>query len=342
MVSDRILHRALMAIAVTGLAAGLLAQGAGRAELAGLLWTLATLPVAAGLLFAIVRDMLAGSLGVDIIALVSMTGAVLLGEPLAGAVVALMYAGGNTLEDVAVARAEQNLRALANRAPRLAHRYADGSITDVAVEAVAVGDRVLVRAGEVVPVDGTVASEQALVDESTLTGEAIAVVRAHGSAIASGTVNAGQAFDLRATARAADSTYAGIVKMVAAAQAAKAPLVRLADRFALVFLPVTALVALAAWLVSGDPQRSLAVFVAATPCPLILAAPVAFIAGVAQAAWRGILVKGGGVLEALARVRTVLFDKTGTLTMGGARLLSIETAPGEDAQEVLRLAASLE
>ena len=342
MVSDRILHRALIALAVVGLAAGLVAHATGRAGLAGLLWTLTTLPVAAGLLFAIVRDLLAGRLGVDIIALLSMTGAVLLGEPLAGAVVALMYAGGSTLEDVAVGRAEQNLRALADRAPRLAHRYGDGAIADVPVEAVAVGERLLVRAGEVVPVDGVVASEQAVVDESTLTGEAIAVVRGRGSPVASGAVNAGQAFDLRATALAADSTYAGIVKMVAAAQATKAPLVRLADRFALVFLPATALVAFVAWLVSGDPQRALAVFVAATPCPLILAAPVAFIAGVAQAAWRGILVKGGGVLEALARVRTVLFDKTGTLTMGGARLLSIETAPGEDAAEVLRLAASLE
>ena len=339
---ERVLRRALIAIAVVGLAAGLVAHGVGQAGLAGILWTVTTLPVAAGLLVAIVRNLLAGRLGVDIIALISMLGAVLLGQPLAGAVVALMYAGGTMLEDLAVARAERNLRALADRAPRVAHRYADGGIADVPVEAVAVGDRLLVRGGEIVPVDGVVASEQAVVDEATLTGEAIAVVRAKGGAVASGVVNAGQAFDLRATTLAADSTYAGIVKMVAAAQATKAPLVRLADRFALVLLPATVVVALAAWLASGDPLRGLAVFVAATPCPLILAAPVAFIAGVAQAAWRGILVKGGGALEKLARVQTVLFDKTGTLTLGGARLLSIETAPGEDAQEVLRLAASLE
>jgi cation transport ATPase len=141
---------------------------------------------------------------------------------------------------------------------------------------------------------------------------------------------------------AGESTYAGILRLVTAAQTAKAPFVRLADRYALGFLPFTVVVAGIAWLISGDPVRSLAVLVAATPCPLILAAPVAFIAGVAQAARRGILVKGGGPLEALARAHTVLFDKTGTLTVGGARLLSIETAPGQNVDEVLRLGASLE
>jgi heavy metal translocating P-type ATPase len=342
MVNDRVLHRALIVVAVVGLAGGLLAQVFGRGGAASLLWALTVAPVAAALLFSIVRDVLAGRVGVDIIALLSMVGAVLLGQPLAGAVVALMYAGGNTLEDVAIARAERNLRALADRAPRVAHRYGDGGLADTPVDEVAIGDRVLVQAGEIVPVDGIVVSELAVIDESSLTGEAIAVTRALGGPVSSGSINAGQAFDLRATALAADSTYAGILKLVSAAQAVKAPLVRLADRFALVFLPFTAVVALAAWLVSGDLLRSLAVFVAATPCPLILAAPVAFIAGVAQAAWRGILVKGGGALEALARVHTVLFDKTGTLTLGGARLLSIETAPGEDPEEVLRLAASLE
>ena len=136
---------------------------------------------------------------------------------------------------------------------------------------------------------------------------------------------------------AGESTYAGIVRLVTAAQTAKAPFVRLADRYALIFLPVTLALAFVAWLISGDLIRSLAVLVAATPCPLILAAPVAFIAGVAQAARRGILVKGGGPLEALARAHTVLFDKTGTLTVGGARLLSVEVAPGETADEVLML-----
>jgi heavy metal translocating P-type ATPase len=155
-------------------------------------------------------------------------------------------------------------------------------------------------------------------------------------------VNAGETFEMQATAAAGESTYAGIVRLVTAAQTAKAPFIRMADKYALLLVPITLVVAGAAWLASGDALRGLAVLVASTPCPLILAAPVAFIAGVSRAARHGILIKGGGPLEALARVHTVLFDKTGTLTVGGARLVAVETAPGEDADEVLRLAASLE
>lgn len=339
---DRILRWTLVAIAVVGLAAGGIAFIAGHLDLADLAFTLATVPVILGLVVAIIRDLRAGRIGVDAIALVSMSAAVVLGQPLAGAVVALMYSGGNVLEDIAVARAEHDLRALVDRAPREAHRRIDDHIEDVPIAAVAIGDRLMVRAGEVVPVDGVVASALAVVDASALTGEPIPVTQSLGSAILSGSLNAGETFELTATAVAGESTYAGIVKLATAAQTAKAPFVRLADRYALIFLPVSLAIAAAAWLASGDLIRSLAVLVAATPCPLILAAPVAFIAGVAQAARAGILVKGGGKLEALARAHTVLFDKTGTLTVGGARLLSVEAAPGESADDVLLLGASLE
>ncbi|MGP0091819.1 MAG: heavy metal translocating P-type ATPase [Xanthobacteraceae bacterium] len=339
---ERVLRWALVAIASAGLAAGVVAHVAGRPGLADPCWTLATAPVVAGLAVSIVRDFLAGRFGVDAIALVSMSAALALGQPLAGAVVALMYSGGNVLEEIAVARAEHNLRSLVDRAPRMAHRRLDEHIEDVPAGSVAVGDRLLVQAGEVVPVDGVVTSDTATIDESALTGEPIPVVKARGNPTFSGALNAGETFEMTASSPAGESTYAGIVRLVTAAQTAKAPFVRLADRYALVFLPFTLAVAFVAWLISGDLIRSLAVFVAATPCPLILAAPVAFIAGVAQAARRGILVKGGGPLEALARARTVLFDKTGTLTIGGARLLSVEVAPGERAEEVLMLGASLE
>src|SRR6202051_3269529 len=339
---ERVLRWALISIAVAGLAAGILAYVAGRPDLAVLCWTLATAPVVAGLAVSIVRDFLAGRLGVDAIALVWITAALARAHPLAGAVVALMYSGGNVLEDIAVARAEHDLRSLVDRAPREAHRRISDRIEEVPISAVAVGDQLLVRAGEVVPVDGVVTSSAATTDESALTGEPIPVVKARGAAILSGSLNVGETFELAVSAAAGESTYAGIVRLVTAAQTAKAPFVRLADRYSLVFLPVTLALAFVAWLISGDLIRSLAVLVAATPCPLILAAPVAFIAGVAQAARRGILVKGGGPLEALARAHTVLFDKTGTLTVGGARLLSIEVAPGETADEVLMLGASLE
>ncbi|MFM9848838.1 MAG: heavy metal translocating P-type ATPase [Hyphomicrobiaceae bacterium] len=283
-----------------------------------------------------------GRVGVDAVAFVSMSAALILGEALAGAVVAVMYAGGVVLEDFAVARAERDLRSLVDRAPRVAHRHAGGSIKDVPVGQVAVGDAVLVQAGEIVPVDGVVGSSTAILDESALTGEPMPISRCKGQPVRSGSLNAGETFELRTTATAGESTYAGIVRMVTTAQTAKAPFIRLADRYALLLLPVTLLVAAAAWFVSGDPIRGLAVLVAATPCPLILAAPVAFIGGVSQAARRGILIKGGGALEALARTHTAMFDKTGTLTVGGARLVAIETAPGESPDEVLRLAASLE
>jgi heavy metal translocating P-type ATPase len=339
---ERVLRWTLVAIAVTGLAAGIVARAVGRSDLADLFWTLSTAPVVAGLAVSIVRDFLAGRFGVDAIALVSMSAALALGQPLAGAVVALMYSGGNVLEDIAVARAEHDLRSLVDRAPREAHRRTGDRIEEVPISEVAIGDRLLVRAGEIIPVDGIVGSAAATIDESALTGEPIPVVRTRGAAILSGSLNVGETFELTVSAAAGESTYAGIVRLVTAAQTAKAPFVRLADRYALIFLPVTLVLAFTAWFISGDLIRSLAVLVAATPCPLILAAPVAFIAGVAQAARRGILVKGGGPLEALARAHTVLFDKTGTLTVGGARLLSIEVAPGESAEEVLMLGASLE
>jgi heavy metal translocating P-type ATPase len=339
---ERVLRWALVAIAVTGLTAGIVAYVSERSDLADLCWTFATVPVVAGLAISIVKDLLSGRFGVDAVALVSMSGALALGQPLAGAVVALMYSGGNVLEDIAVARAAHDLRSLVDRAPRDAHRCVDSGIEEVPVGTVAVGDRLLVHAGEVVPVDGVVTSEIATIDQSALTGEPIAVTKMRGAAILSGSLNAGETIAMTVSAVAGESTYAGIVRLVTAAQTAKAPFVRMADRYALIFLPVTLALAFVAWLISGDPLRSLAVLVAATPCPLILAAPVAFIAGVAQAARRGILVKGGGPLEALARGQTVLFDKTGTLTVGGARLLSVEVAPGETAEEILMLGASLE
>ncbi|UFW85682.1 heavy metal translocating P-type ATPase [Bradyrhizobium barranii] len=339
---ERVLRWTLVAIAIAGLTAGILARAAGRPDLADFAWAIGTAPVIGGLAVSIVRDLLGGRLGVDAIALLSMSTALALGQPLAGAVVALMYSGGNVLEDIAIARAEHDLRSLVDRAPRRAHRKTGERIEEVPIEAVLVSEELLVRAGEIVPVDGIVRSAMATIDESAVTGEPIPVEKTRGSAVLSGSLNAGETFELTVTAPAGESTYAGIVRMVTAAQTAKAPFVRLADRYALIFLPVTLVIAFLAWRISGDLTRSLAVLVAATPCPLILAAPVAFIAGVAQAARRGILVKGGGALEALARARTVLFDKTGTLTVGGARLLSVEVAPGENPDEVLTLGASLE
>jgi heavy metal translocating P-type ATPase len=329
-------------MALLGLAAGVVAYASGKSTLAHWIWGAATVPVVIALAVSITRDLLRGRMGVDAIAFLSMTAALALGQPLAGIVVAIMYAGGTVLEDFAVARAERSLKSLVDRAPRIAHRRLAQSVEDVPVNEVEIGDTILVRAGEIVPVDGLITSIRAVIDESALTGEPIPVTRLEKDEVRSGTVNAGETFSMKSTATAGESTYAGIVRLVTAAQTAKSPFIRLADRYALLLLPVTLLVAGGAWLLTGDPIRVLAVLVVATPCPLILAAPVAFIAGVSQAARRGILIKGGAALEALARTHTVLLDKTGTLTVGGARLIAIETAPGESADEVLRFAGSLE
>jgi heavy metal translocating P-type ATPase len=340
--SDRLQRRALVAISLAGLTFGGLLHVAGHPIGAGWFWAAGTVPVIIGLFASMVRDLLAGRMGVDAVAFVSMSAALLLGEALAGVVVAVMYAGGNLLEDFAVARAERDLKSLTDRAPRIAHRRRGDSLEDVEIKDVDVGDTVLVRAGEVIPIDGVILADTATLDEAALTGEPIPVTRSKGDAVHSGTINAGETFEMRATASASESTYAGIIKLVTAAQTAKTPFIRLADRYALVLLPVTLALAAIAWLWSGDAIRGLAVLVTSTPCPLILAAPVAFIAGISRAARRGILIKGGAAIEALARTHTVMFDKTGTLTVGGARLVAIETAPHQCADEIMRLAASLE
>jgi heavy metal translocating P-type ATPase len=341
-IDERSLRPALLTVALGGLIVGVAARVAGFADLAQWSAMLGAAPVLVHIAGAILAELRRGRAGVDIIALISIAGAMALGESLAGVIVAVMYEGGNMLESYAVGRAQRDLKALVDRAPRIAHRKKGEDIEDVPVEAVAPGDAILVLAGEVIPADGLIVSPAALLDEAALTGEPIPVTRKAGELARSGTVNAGAVFEMKASATAGESAYAGIVKMATAAQAAKAPFMRVADRYALALLPVTLLLAGFAWLLSGDPVRALAVVVAATPCPLILAAPAAFIGGTSQAARRGILIKGGGPLEALARIHTVMFDKTGTLTVGGARLIAIETAPGVDDGEALRLAASIE
>src|SRR5262245_7717366 len=259
------------------------------------------------------------------------------------AVIGLMLASGQVLERYATARAHRELLSLLARAPRVAHQWPDGTLTTVAVEAVAPGDVLLVKEADVVPVDGVVMAGTASIDASALTGEARPVERCAGDRVESGTVNVGAAFRMRAAARASESTYTGIVRLVETAQQSKAPAARLADRYAAAFVPLTLLVAGVAWGLSGEPVRALAVLVVATPCPLLLAVPIAIVAGISRTARRGIIVKGGGVLEALARAEILFLDKTGTLTSGMPHLARIATCGAwTDPTELLRLAASVD
>jgi heavy metal translocating P-type ATPase len=253
-----------------------------------------------------------------------------------------MMAGGQALERFADSRARRELSALIQRTPRVVHRYEGEVLTSPDIGQVRAGDLLLVRPGELVPVDGVVVGETAVLDESALTGESRPVERNHGDKVNSGAVNSTAPFKVRATAAACESTYAGIVRLVEEAQASKASLVRLADRYAMLFLPAALSVAGLAWALSGDPVRALAVLVVATPCPLILAAPVAIVSGISRAASRGIIVKGGAALETLARGRILILDKTGTVTGGSPVLTEIESFDEHQPEELLRLAASLD
>ena len=263
------------------------------------------------------------------------------GELLAAAVIAVMLASGRALESWADGRARRDLRALLARAPRTARRYEGGSLVTVELDAVMPGDTILVVPGEVVPVDGTLAGGPAVLDESALTGEALPIERSPGDQVRSGVVNAGGPFDLSASASAAESTYAGIVRLVAEAESAQPRFVRLADRYALWFLLLTLVAASLAWAAAG-PARAVALLVVATPCPLILAAPVALVSGLSVAARRGVVVKGGAVLERLATCTTVLLDKTGTLTTGRPAVTAVAGAGELPTDRLLWLAASLD
>ncbi|MFN3656896.1 MAG: heavy metal translocating P-type ATPase [Pseudolabrys sp.] len=332
----------LAPLAAAGLAAGLAARFLGEEAAAEAIWVVGTLPVLLALLVEIVTSLRRGDVGLDIVAALSMTAALVFGQELAAAIVALMYAGGQYLEGYAERAARREMTALLSRVPRTAMRHRDGQLEEVPLDLIRPGDRLLLRRGDVVPADGTVAAGIAVMDQSALTGEAVPVKLAAGEALLSGSTNAGDAVEMLATRLAAESTYAGIVRLVKAAQASRAPMARLADRFAIVFLAVTVALAAAAWWLTGDPIRAVAVLVVATPCPLILAVPVALVAGLSRAARLGILIKGGKAIENLARVRALVLDKTGTLTHGEAKLVEIRSAPGTTPDEVLRIAGSLD
>jgi heavy metal translocating P-type ATPase len=330
-------------LAVLGVVIGLAVSGSTSAAR----WT-ATAWVSLFVVWTIarmVRDVLRGHVGLDVLAIIAMVATLAVGEYIASLIIVLMLAGGEALERFAARRARRDLSALLDSSPRTAHLVRGGgdeAIEDVPVDDVEIGDVLLVRPAEVVPVDGMLLSPEASFDESSLTGESLPVTRAAGEEIMSGSVNGSQAVQLRAIRRSADSQYQQIVALVRDAESSRAPVVRLADRFAIPFTAVSLAIAGFAWLVSGDPTRFAEVLVLATPCPLLIAAPVAFVSGMSRAARAGVVVKDGAVIEGLAHVRTAAFDKTGTLTRGRAALVEARPAAGWDAVDLVRLAASAE
>ena len=317
------------------LLSGLVLRLAGHDNAAHALWVVTLAGVIVPLAVAIARRMFHGQLGADVIALLAIVGSLVLGQYEAGLVVALMLSGGELLDERAFRRARRELAALAERAPAVAHRYDAGRLVDVPAGGVAAGDALCVLAGEIIPVDCTLTSARAVLDEAALTGESLPVLREAGEEIRSGASVVGEAIDASALRPAATSTYARIVQLVERAEADRPRTARMADRAAVVFLPITLAVAGLGWAVSGSPVAALAVLVVATPCPLILATPIAFVSGLARAARRGIVLKGGTPLERLGAATVVVFDKTGTLTTGRPEVI-------EATDDLLALAAAVE
>src|ERR1017187_828989 len=331
----------LLAVTLSGLVAGGLARLAGAGAVADVTW-LTTAACGLGYaLWSAADSIRRGRVGVDVIALLALAGAMAVRELLAAAVISVMLTSGRSLEAWAAQRARHDLNALLSRAPRTARRYHGGSLETVPLEEITAGDLLLVAPGDVPPVDGTLTAGVSVRDESAITGEARPAEHGPGDHVRSGTLNAGGPLDLRAATSAADSTYAGIIRLVAEAEKSQAPFVRLADRYAMWFLPVTLAAAGAAWALDGA-TRAVAVLVVATPCPLILAAPVALVSGLSAAARRGVVVKSGAVLERLARCTTLILDKTGTLTAGQPAVTAVLSAGPLPPEEILTLAASLD
>lgn len=291
--------------------------------------------------YTLVRDMLRGSFGVDLIAGVALVGTFLIGQYLAGVVVLLMLSGGQVLEVYAMSRARKELRTLLSRTPEYAHVRKGDTLVDFPITEIIPGMEVLIKPGEIVSVDGVVIEGSTMVDESTLSGESMPIEKKVGSSIFAGTQNKDAVVVVRVDKASHETKYQAIVELVKQAEENKAPLVRLADTYSVYFTGVTFLIAIITWFVSHDFLRVVSVLVVATPCPLILATPIALLSGMSKASARGVIVKDGGALETLARVTTFLFDKTGTVTLGTPEVVRTIAFQGYE-KDVIAKAASLD
>ncbi len=327
---------------LTGLGAAGVAYLQGQHLLGDNILVVTLIVGACPLLYDIFQSMLHRHFGVDLIAIVAIVAALAFHQYLAGSVILLMLSGGEALESFALRRARKELTSLISNAPSVAHQKQGDSVVDISADQVQPGDVVVVKPGEVIPVDGTVVSGESMVDESALTGEAMPVQKSTHATVMSGSLARDGALEIRATKASSDSKYQQIIRLIQEAEAKKAPFVRLADRYSVWFTTLAFTLAAGAWIVSGDPVRALAVLVVATPCPLILATPIAFSSGISRAAKRGIIVKNGGVLEKLGEARCLVFDKTGTLTLGSPTVQDVLAFEEADPLFIVRMAASLD
>ena len=328
--------------ALAGLILGSVLYFFSKSNIYSYVWMVTLLVGTMPLLWKIFIDISRGHFGVDLVAIVAIITSFILGEYLAGNVILLMLSGGEALEDYALKRARRELSNLISNAPTFAHIEKDGKLIEVKVEDIKVGDVIFVKPGESVAADGVVVKGESQLDESALTGEAIPVEKNIGSHVFSGSINKGSVLEIEVLRLAKESKYEQIIKLIKQAEENRAPVVRLADKYSVWFTIITFVIALAAWGISKDPIRMLAVLVVATPCPLILATPIAMISGISKAASRGIIVKNGGALETLAESKAFIFDKTGTLTLGHPEIIKVLAFANKDQDEVFNLVASLD
>lgn len=331
----------ILALVIIIFAAGIVLELTGLHTAARWLLSVSALIAALPLAWGMIETLRAGEFGVDLLALTAIVTSVILGEYWAGMIIVLMLTGGEALEDYAESRAKSEITDLIKRKPRKAHLLKSGKTIDVKVDSVKVSDKLVILPGEVVPVDCEVIEGSSSFDESSLTGESLPVIKSVGQTLLSGSINTDGAVTVKALHSAEDSQYEQIIKLVQSAAASKAPFVRMADRYSIPFTAIAFLIAGTAWVLSGDPVRFLEVIVVATPCPLLLGAPIALVSGMSRAAKHGVIVKTGSALERLAEVQTVAFDKTGTLTQGQPVIEKIRTVGAHKSDQLLMYAASL-
>ena len=307
-------------------------------------WLLAAAALLGAILlfWDMLKDIRLGTYGIDILAITAIVTAVVLKEYWAAIIVVLMLTGGESLEDYAEHRARAELDSLLDNAPHKATVIRKGKRVSVNVENIKVGDKIVVKVGEVVPVDSVVIEGASSFDESSLTGESVPQTKDVNDALLSGSINLEGVVTVKATATAENSQYQQIIKLVQGANANQAPYVRLAERYSIPFTIISYMIAVSVWVISGDPHRFLEVIIVATPCPLLLAAPIAMISGMSRASKHGVIIKTGSALEKLAELKTLAFDKTGTLTQGILKVEKVEAFHGHKKDDVLALAASLE
>lgn len=294
------------------------------------------------LVWGMIQDLRHGTYGVDILAAIAIITSIILGEYWAGIIIVLMLTGGEALEDYAENRAKAELSSLLDNAPKKAHLIKGRKIINVTVNKVQVGDKILIKPGEVVPVDGIIIEGDSSIDESSITGESLPINKQTGDDIFSGAINIDGTITIKAARSSADSQYEQIIKLVKTASSSQSPFVRLADRYSIPFTIISLFIASGAWFVSGDSMRFLQVLVVATPCPLILGAPIALISGISRAARHGIIIKNGGAIEQLADVKTIAFDKTGTLTIGEPSVKNITPFGKNKVADIMAYSAALE